>query len=332
MRKAARPLLRVGPNGLDAALLRDARFLADPRLLEALHGELRRGLGAREATAALLQLGAHHGYRDALAVARDDAPRSRRGDAPAASAMPLLAIQLASGHDEHGVVLTGTWPNGAEAEAVLASQGPDEAPACFTSAGYTSGWLSALGADEIVAVERSCVTAGADRCAFEARDAAAWRALGDRSALAQMALFSFDALRDRAQRELPDLAEEAAAAFDPESSAVHVWGPVMVVPYAGEETAVTIESVSRDPGAAQVSVVVVDLAGAVVDDGFGAVALERILDVVQGWGAEAVLTGLSPLSERVVAGLAGDPIVVPKDLRDAIATAFRIAESQRRAL
>jgi hypothetical protein len=45
-----------------------------------------------------------------------------------------------------------------------------------------------------------------------------------------------------------------------------------------------------------------------------------------------VITGLSPLSERVVAGLAGDPILVPKDLRTAIATAFQIAESQRRAL
>jgi len=106
----------------------------------------------------------------------------------------------------------------------------------------------------------------------------------------------------------------------------------MVVPYSGEDTAVTIETVARDPGAADVSVVVVDLAGAVVDDGFGAVALERIVDAIHGWGAEAVLTGLSPLSQRVVSSLAGNPIVVPKDLQNAIATAFRIAESQRRAL
>ena len=111
-----------------------------------------------------------------------------------------------------------------------------------------------------------------------------------------------------------------------------IGGPPQDKKYAGEDTASTIETVVRDPGAASVSVVVIDLAGAVVDDGFGAVALERIIDTVQGWGAEAVLTGLSPLSERVVASLAGDPIVVPKDLRNAIATAFRIAESQRRAL
>jgi hypothetical protein len=77
---------------------------------------------------------------------------------------------------------------------------------------------------------------------------------------------------------------------------------------------------------------VIDLDGAVVDDGFGAVALERVVDAIHGWGAEAVLTGLSPLSQRVVSALTGDPIVVPKDLHNAIATAFRIAESQRRAL
>jgi hypothetical protein len=33
-----------------------------------------------------------------------------------------------------------------------------------------------------------------------------------------------------------------------------------------------------------------------------------------------------------VAGLAGEPIVMRKDLRAAIATAFQIAESQRRTL
>jgi len=106
----------------------------------------------------------------------------------------------------------------------------------------------------------------------------------------------------------------------------------MVVPYAGEETAVTIEAVVRDPGAAAVSVVIVDLEGAVVDDGFGAVALERVIDVIHAWGAEAMITGLSPLSERVVASLSGAPILMRKDLRAAIATAFQIAESQRRTL
>lgn len=331
MRKPA-PRARVRHDGIDDALLRDARFVADRRLLEVVHMELERSLDGDAARAALLRLGCHHGMRNALGIAREHSPRSRRDDAPASSATPLVAMQLVSQTDEHGFVLHGTWPHRNEAEAVLAG-GRATSPACFVSAGYASGWLSALGDAEILAIERSCAAAGDPCCRFEARDVASWRAIGDPAALALLARFPFESLRDAALDDLPPLPDTSAeAAFDPESPAVHVWGPVMVVPYAGEDTASTIETVVRDPGAAAVSVVVIDLAGAVVDDGFGAVALERIIDTVQGWGAEAVLTGLSPLSERVVAGLAGDPIVVPKDLRNAIATAFRIAESQRRAL
>ncbi|RIK91611.1 MAG: hypothetical protein DCC71_24995, partial [Proteobacteria bacterium] len=236
--------------------------------------------------------------------------------------------------DAHGPALRGSWPQQGEGEAVLRARGPCSGPACLVSAGYTSGWLSALGDADVLAVERRCVAAGDDDCAFEARDAAAWLAVGDARAAALLAALPFAALRDAIERERRAAAPDAddATAFDPESAAIHVWGPVMVVPYAGEETAVSVDAVAREPGAAHVSVVVVDLAGAVVDDGFGAVALERVVDVIHNWGAEAVIAGISPLSERVVSGLAGDPILVPKDLRAAIAVAFQIAESQRRAL
>lgn len=319
-------------SGLDDALLRDARFVADPRLLAALHGELRRRLGDGEATAALLQAGCYHGLRDALSVARDLSPRSRRTDGPAACGAPLVPFQVASSVDEHGDRLAGHWPHGTEAGAVLIACGRADEPACLVSAGYTSGWLSALRDTEMLAVERRCSVAGRGACHFEARDVPAWRALADPSALALLAMLPFPALHAAALRDLPPAADERKGAFDSESAAVHVWGPVMVVPYAGEDTAVTIEAVARDPGAAGVSVVVIDLNGAVVDDGFDAVTLERVVGAIHGWGAEAVFSGLSPLSQRVVSGLAGDPIVVPKDLHDAIAAAFRIAESQRRAL
>jgi anti-anti-sigma regulatory factor len=104
----------------------------------------------------------------------------------------------------------------------------------------------------------------------------------------------------------------------------------MIVPYAGEETATAVDAVVRDPDAAAVSVVVIDLDGAVVDDGFGAAALERVIDTIRAWGAEPVIAGVAPLSEPVVASLSGEPIIVPKDLSAAIAVAFQVAESQRR--
>jgi hypothetical protein len=328
--RIATPPRGVAPL-LDEALLRDSRFVCDTRHLASLHGELRRRLGEDEAAAALLQVGFHHGLRDGLRAAHAAPARSRFGDAAAVATASLLAVDLVCRFDAHGPCLYGTWPRRREADAVSIARGTPPEPACLISAGYTSGWLSALFDGDYLAIERRCVAAGDERCEFEARDAASWSAVGDARAAALLPLVPYAAERQALARELPEDADDDQEAFDPDSPAVHVWGPVMVVPYAGEETAAAVEAVARDPGAAGVSVVIVDLAGALVDDGFGAVALERVLDVIQGWGAEPLLAGLSPLSERVVAGLAGAPLMVSKDLRSAIATAFQIAESQRRA-
>jgi hypothetical protein len=320
----------TAPGALEESLVRDPRFLTDARLLAALHGELRRRLGDAAAEVALLQAGFFHGLCDALRVTGDARVRNRQteGDPPAAT--PLIAVRMTNAADERGPALRGSWPLQLEAEAVLLARGRTAAPACLVSAGYTSGWLSGLWGMDCLAIERGCAAAGHGRCEFEAREAAAWCEDGDVAARALLAGIPFAGLRDAAARALPVFEPANEGAFDPDSPAVHVWGPVMVVPYAGEETAVTVEAVAREPGAAAVSVVIVDLDGAVVDDGFGAVALERVVDVIHAWGAEAMITGLSPLSERVVLGLAGAPIVMRKDLRTAIATAFQIAESQRR--
>ena len=320
------------PGGLEESLVRDPRFLTDTRLLAALHGELRRRLGDADADLALLHSGFFHGLRDALRVAGDARVRNRQteGDPPAAT--PLIAVRMTNAADGSGPALRGSWPLQLEAEAVLLVRGRTATPACLVSSGYTSGWLSGLWGVDCLAIERGCAAAGHGRCDFEAREAAAWLANGDGAARALLAGLPFAGLRDAVARDLPVFEAVNPGAFDPDSPAVHVWGPVMVVPYAGEETAVTVEAVAREPGAAGVSVVIVDLDGAVVDDGFGAVALERVVDVIQAWGAEAMITGLSPLSERVVLGLSGAPIVMRKDLRAAIAAAFQIAESQRRTL
>lgn len=321
--------LDVPTAALDDGLLHDARFLSDARLLAALHGELRGRLGADASNALLFHSGFVHGMRDAQRVVVE---RSQRGGGGSVVPTPSrLAFQLRSAPDAHGVVFRGCWPQRTEAEAVARACDRGDAQGCFASMGYTSGWLSALAEADVLAFERRCAGDGHATCDFEARDASSWRAMGDAAAIAVLDTIPFAELRSIADRLR---GEEAAPedAFDADSPAVHVWGPVMVVPYSGEETAQAVEAVARDPGAAGVSVVVIDLAGVIVDDGFGALALERVIEVIRCWGAEAVITGLSPLSERVVAGLAGDPILVPKDLRTAIATAFQIAESQRRAL
>lgn len=328
---------RADALAIDEGLAADARFLCDVRLLARVHAELARGSAAPEARGALLRAGFLHGLRDATRGGR-----AVLGEGSPWIATPALPMRLSDalatpGASGRPLALAGRWPARLEAEAVALSCGRATAPACLVSAGYTSGWLSALWEADVLAVERSCEACGDEACTFEVREAAAWTAAADPAARLLLPLLPFGALRDRVARARREAGDETPGsesddAFDPASPAVHVWGPVMVVPYAGDETAVAVEAVSRQPAAAGVTVVVVDLQGAIVDDGFGAVALERVVEVIEAHGAEAVLAGLSPLSARVVAGLGHEPIATRKDLRSAIALAFQIAESQRHAV
>ena len=112
---------------------------------------------------------------------------------------------------------------------------------------------------------------------------------------------------------------------------MHIWGPVMVIPFAsGDEALKAVDMLGRDPAARDVSVIVVDLSGAIIDDAFGSVALEQTLDSIEAWGAEAILAATTPLSEPVIADLDRQPLFIIKDLPAAIATAFQIADAQRR--
>jgi hypothetical protein len=104
----------------------------------------------------------------------------------------------------------------------------------------------------------------------------------------------------------------------------------MVIPFAGPEEAMhAMELIGSDASARQVSVVVLDLRGAIIDDAFGAAALERIVETAERWDAEALFAGASALSEPVLDGLERQPLMVLKDVEEAIAIAFQIARSQR---
>jgi anti-anti-sigma regulatory factor len=313
---------REPPRSSDPAAaecVSDPRFFADPRLLAALHLDLRQRLGESAALNALLRAGFEHGLHDAM--------QARGAQRPAA---PLLAMRFEAKAAAN--TLHGSWPEGIEAAAVRMALGPMRECGCWLSAGYTSGWLSGLWEADVLAVERGCAAEPGGRCIFEAREAHGWQASRERSVHALLAALPFAELREAAERRLQEAEpEETQGAFDPESPAVHVWGPVMVVPYAGAETAGAVEAVTREPAAASVTVVVVDLEGACVDEGFGVAALGRAIDAIESHGAEAVIAGLSPVAARAVAGLGRAELVVRGDLRTAIATAFQIAESQRHA-
>jgi hypothetical protein len=317
--------------GLDlgALLGREPRLLWNAEFLASLHQDLGERLGPERAQAVLLQLGFLHGLTDALGVLRAGfAPLEPPGEGRLAA--PRLAIQLAPVRG--GREWRGSWPEGLEVRALGAHEGGRDAALCQASAGYTAGWLSGILDADLLALEESCRALGDAECAFVARDAHDWLTRGAPRARAALEALDFAQLRRLAAEHLPAAeAREVGERYEPGSAVIHVWGPVMVLPFAGSDECLrSLELLGRDPGARGVKVVIVDLSGAVIDEGFGAASLEQVLDAVEGWGAEPLLTGISPFSERVVADLERTHLVIRKDLPDAIASAFQIADAQRR--
>lgn len=329
--RGAASTLGFDPN---AVMVRDPGVLLDPTFLGALHSELEAELGGEEAAATLLQIGLLHGLQESARLVGETL--ALPSFAPGQPSAPPLAIRLIANPHAHppgALELTGSWPERSEASGRLSVMGPCGHPSCWVSAGFTSGWLSGCFEADILALETSCSATGAADCAFVARDVEAWCSVGDPIAERLIASVPFDAMRELALRDAaaPLQEEPAPDAVDPDSAVVHIWGPVMVVPFAGPDEALrAIDLIGHDPAARDVSVVVLDLSDVILDEAFGAAALERIVDTIEAWGADSIFAAVSPLSEPVVEGLERAPLLLAKDVPQAIATAFQIAESQRR--
>jgi hypothetical protein len=299
--------------------------LLDPHFLGAMHAELEAELGIDDAATALTQVGLIHGLHDAWRVVSGDG-------ADQAILPPPLAIRFATlrNPDPPGAIeVVGSWPERTEAGAHLSLLGPCNHVSCHLSAGYTSGWLSGTMDVDILALETACAAAGAPTCRFVAREVEAWRARGDARADAMLDSLPFDALRNLVQSRGAEPPREVGS-LDPDAAVVHIWGPVMVIPFAGGEEALpAVELIERDPAAREVSVIVVDLTGAIIDEAFGAMILEQIVETADHYEAETIFAAVSPLSEAVVAGLERQPLAVHKDLSEAVAAGFQIASAQR---
>jgi anti-anti-sigma regulatory factor len=107
----------------------------------------------------------------------------------------------------------------------------------------------------------------------------------------------------------------------------------MVLPFTTLDEALgTVEMLGRDPGISEIRVVVVDLRGRPLDEGFGAAALEQILETIESWNAQSLITGVSPESEAAMESIEASHLILRKDLTQAIATAFQIADAQKHLL
>lgn len=367
--------------GPDTVLMNDPKLFVDGRFLASLLVELQDELGARDAALALFQIGLLHGLRDAARVCSghpgDDAC-GRGEDAlldvfetPDTTSLVMRWSRVASPADADAPLTIGEWPERHEAVARCSRLGPAEKPACWMSAGYTSGWLSGTLDRSLVAWEVSCAARGDEACRFEVRETAAWLAQGSGAAHGLLSRVPFEAFRRVARAPVADRlvssgdgllpsGDPLAAAlgvppsatpldpvsgvqtapvgpgdghFDRSQPVIHIWGPVMVLPFTTLDEALgTVEMLGRDPGIGEIGAVVVDLRERPLDEGFGAAALEQILETIESWNAQSLITGVSPASEAAMASLEASHLVVRKDLPEAIATAFQIADAQRHQL
>ena len=318
------------PNGAEAfdpeaVLMSDAGLLLNEHFATALYAELCRARGAEAAHTALLQIACLHGLRDAKRVLGTTfhAP-STLATVPSA---PALAVQLRArpGGDPSGALeISGCWPERIEAKA---HQGRADEPACVVSAGYTSGWLSGVLETDLVVVESRCAAAGDTACTFVARQSESWREDDDARGRAAAEALPLSDLRGM----LAALTPPAEEPDEDSGPVVHVWGSVMIVPFAGTDEVLTaVDMLHNDPTLAEVSVIVIDLSKQAGDETFAEPALGRIVESIDAAGAESVFAGVSLLIEPVLARLEPAPMLVCADLDSAIAASFQIAESQRR--
>jgi hypothetical protein len=318
----------------EAVLVREPGLIVDPRFLAPLRDELTAELGPEGATTALMQIGCMHGLRDAEQVVNASFAGASAGAClPGSAALPLRLLRQTAAPPDAELILVGSWPEAAEAQAWLAHRAVHSQPVCAVSAGYTSGWLSALMERDVVAIETECVASGAVACRFSARERLAVLAHGDPRSIRSAEALPVAALRAKLAQPLLDPCLPDPQAADGEEAVIHIWGPVMVIPFCGlDEALQAVELLRSDSAATRVSVVVMDLTGAVVDEAFGAAVLEQIIDFAAACGAETVLAGVSPLSEQAVAGLENPPVLVCKDLHAGIAAGFQVANSQEHLL
>lgn len=312
-----RPSLPAAPVALEeiglgpeSILMREPKLFQDRTFLGLLLKELHEQLGPEASHRALFQIGAWHGMREARRIWQAPAAYDTRAPETVSGQAPSLGMRLFSTMTrEEGERMNGVWPDHHEARARLSQIPDNHGPACFLSSGYTSGWLSETHGRDFVVIEESCLAAGDSQCSF--------RALPDHSS----------GVRPKSHRPSSDESKEEESIED--GDAIHIWGPVMVLPCRNPDIAfTTLERLLEDESLQSVRVVVLDLNHSTLgledtaQHDFG-----KLLRLIEGWGVEILASGTDakPLRER--SPLPYPFLIGPKRLQESIAMAFQIAEA-----
>lgn len=280
--------------------------------------------GPREAPALLYRLGFDRGWADAAPISERFGEGRLLRPAFAGPPLPLLFLPTEGSvpADFGGVILRSR-----EAELQASFTGRGEPLACPISAGYSAGWYSAILGETIAVLEDRCGAREAAACHFRARPLGSWRAEGNRRLLD---LARYIEEPERIQTPKAPVSEgegEMFGQFDRLSPAVHVWGPVMILPYGGVQDADTaLETVRADLGQNSVRVIVVDVTAARLDAAEVCGVLE-LVSRLEAKGLEVLVAGVRPEADTLLRPKGGEraaPFVV-RDLTEAIARAFQIA-------
>lgn len=322
--------------GPDTVLMNDPKLFVDGRFLASLLVELQDELGPRNASLVLFQIGLLHGLRDAARVCHEHDDTNEISDNADTTALVMQWTAGAPTDTTGNFSLEGIWPERHEAVARCARLGAPSNPACWMSAGYTTGWLSGTLNRSLLAREVECTARGDEACRFEVQEAGVWNERGQPDMQWLLAEVPFEAFREVAitpQIERSDALPTGSAGdgeFDRSQAVVHIWGPVMVLPFTtlGEALG-TVDRLGRDPGISEIRAVVIDLRDQPLDEGFGAAALEQVLETIESWNAQSLIAGITPASEAAVASIESSHLILRKDLTQAIATAFQIADAQK---
>ena len=311
--------------GRDAPLLHEPKLFLEGPFLSALLFEFDRDLRPEVADQALFAIGASHGARAAEGILQQVLANT-----PSTSAQPLALPMVLNPIISDGAAIgfEGEWPETHEARARLAQFESASEPRCLLSAGYTSAWLSRLHNRDLMAIEVECVASGGSCCRFRALE---------REVHLGLPQDHNRPLRIASTPEPIDLAhsghesiEAPPIALDPSDEAVHVWGPVMVLPFRrAEEAKMTIQVLSEEGNALGVRAVVVNLEHGPLSEEHEFEFLVETLEIIEQWGAEAILCGLSEPISRLVEQRLVAPLLQRDSLPEAVASAFQVAEAQR---
>jgi hypothetical protein len=306
--------------------------LRDPARMASLREEIILALGLEDASDALFALAFAEGLNESVRFLS----RFSQSPLPGACApsLPLLFVpDTCSGEGR----IHGTLQRSPEALVHVSHAHGTDQPSCWLSAGFASGWYSGLLHERVLVRETHCTAGGADACRFVGRTVEEWAELGDAWIEGVLPHVDFDESRARAEEQLlagdPYAEEEEPEGsmlgnFDPMSPAMHVWGPVMVLPYSGlGDSQAGIDTIVQDLGPDQVRSVVIDVTGARIT-GIEAAGLVQLIEHMELRGIESVIVGLARDAANALKSNSprlAAPILA-SDISEAIALAFQLSQ------